>query len=472
MENLEIEVPTDTAYKQGIGQDGVFLGNDVDKINLDLEEKEKQYDVMKRWRPSIDKPLSGDLNELSWIYKELTEFVLDGTKGEVREEDKAELKQALSESLMKVLNSRLGELKLLIKSFGSVRAMNALKASLYQSVVKMRDSVTEFDTEFDQELNELFPGIKYEGKDSGNQRGSGIRNLVNHGENQLEQGIIYERDRSGTIKNDPKFANTIFEETSIVVMDNRNSSNEKVVTPPILKPLIYSGEDLEFAERFARYVNRGGNLLRMSELTGESEELYGFLAALMAIKAQIFTQCTGMEKGLAFDLREASDRLSDYYIQQAAKKTAANSKKTDNKKSFEVNASYKIFYSIMNAYQKKQDLNDAANKGIRHAYQQFLKKSDYEDLGGVMSFFRKNKGDLVDDWNEGKRLLERDWNGFLSFQSKDNPDNRSIDILELSPWGMFLKPGSDLGDERESSLWLRVLGGILILLVVVILFLF
>ena len=447
----------------------------MESINFDLEEKEKQYDVMRQWSPSVDKPLIEDLMKLSWIYMELSEFILDGTNGVVVDEDKEELKQVLSDSLMKVLNNRLGELKLLIKSFGSVRAMNALQASLYQSVTKNRVFDTEFGTEFSTELFELFQGLKYEGKDSGNQRGSGIRNPVNHGENQLEQGIIYERDRSGTIKNDPKFANTIFEETSIVVMENRNSSKEKAVTPPILKPLIYSDEDLELAERFARYVNRGGNLLRMSELTGESEELYGFLAALMAIKAQIFTQCTGMEKGLAFDLKEASDRLSDYYIQHAAKKSAADSKKTENKKSFEVNAAYKIFYSIMNGYQKKQNLNDAVNKGIRHAYQQFLKKSEYEDpTGQVVPFFIKNKGDLVADWNEGKQLLERDWNGFLSFLSKDNPDNRSIEVLELSPWGMFLKPKSDFEDVNKSSFGVGVLGGILILVlfIVTLLFLF
>lgn len=478
MDVLEKDDPLSTGTTQGIEQEQLegelesgeaLLGNDVEGINSDLEEKEKQYNEMKRWRPSFDKPLIEDLKELSRIYQELFETVLDGTKVEVGEEDKAALKQVLSESLMKVLNNRLGELKLLIKSFGSVRAMNALKASIYRSVTKTR----ELDMELDMELNELFQGLKYEGKDSGNQRGSGIRNPVNHGENHLEQGIIYERDRSGIIKNDPKFANTIFEETSVVVMENWNVSEDKSALPPIGKPFIYVDEDLELAERFARYVNRSGNLLRMSELTGESEELYGFLAALMAIKAQIFTQCTGMEKGMAFDLREASDRLSDYYIKEAAKESAAYIQKTrSSKKPFEVNSVYKVFYYVMNGYQKKQDLNDAANKGIRHAYQQFLKKNEYSEMSGeVVSFFIKSKGNLVDDWNEGKRLLERDWDEFLKFQSKDNPGSQSIQILELTPWGIFLKPGSDLSDEKKSSIWVGLFSGILVLILLVVLIL-
>jgi len=214
-------------------------------------------------------------------------------------------------------------------------------------------------------------------------------------------------------------------------------------------------------------------LLRGSGLSGGSEELYGFLAALMAIKSQTFGAYSGINKGLAADLREAVDRMIDYYIQEAFRQSEGAMKRLGGRNVlFQPRSAYKIYYYMLNLYQTTRDLRETANKGIKHAYQQFLKDKECpEGKDDSGSFFTKDNRDPREDWKEGKKIVERDWKEFLSFIGREDLGGIPLGIMELSPWGMLAEP--ELTSRgRGSTISPVFLGGAAIVIFILVLFMF
>jgi len=411
--------------------------SDLDKM-WGKEEADLAWEDILSWSPSDLKPLPEELEYLAVIYKELLQAILENTTAKVQEDQLAALENVLSDIFMKVLEARMGELKILFGSFGSHSSMAALKAALYRSVTG--------NTLSSLELNRVFEEQEHAGDTADLNPGS-IRIPVNESGNEAEQGMIYQPAGEGRIKNDPRYAWRMRREVPLSALDGSSfpgnkTSGAKASISSMGKNTVYSPSDLESAEGFAGYINHKGNLLRGSGLSGGSEELYGFAAALMAIKSQTFAAYSGINKGLAADLREAVDRMIDYYIQEAFKQSEGAMKRLGGRNTlFQPRAAYKVYYYMMNLYQTTKDLRETANKGIRHAYQQFLKdKECLETKDDSGSFFTKDKKDPREDWKEGKRIVERDWKEFLSFMGREDLGGIPLGILELSPWGMLAEP--------------------------------
>ncbi len=142
------------------------------------------------WSPSALKPFPEELEYLALIYKDLLQAILENTTAGVQEDQLSALESALSEILMKVLESRMGELKILFGSFGSPSSMAALKAALYRSVTG--------NTLSSGELHRVFEEQESAGDTVKINPGS-IRIPVNESGNEAEQGMIYQR-RGGTDK--------------------------------------------------------------------------------------------------------------------------------------------------------------------------------------------------------------------------------------------------------------------------------
>ncbi|WP_312440932.1 hypothetical protein [Lacrimispora sp.] len=444
--------------------------SDLDKM-WGKEEAELAWEDILAWGPSVIKPFPEELEGLAAIYKELLQAILENTTARVQEDQLALLEAALSDILIKVLVGRMGELESLFGSFGSKSSMAALKAALYRSITGNTLSSGELERVFKDQTENARDTVKLN-------QGS-IRTLVNESGNEAEQGMIYQPAGEGRIKNDPRFTWRMRREIPLSVLEGNGYPGSKTAhgvqasISSMGKNTVYSPADLESAEDFAGYMNHRGNLLRASGLSGGSEELYGFLAALMAIKSQTFGAYSGINKGLTSDLREAVDRMIDFYIQEAFKQSEGAMKRYGGRNTpFQPRAAYKIYYYMMNLYQTTRDLRETVNKGIRHAYQQFLKKKEYlEDREDSGSFFTKEKKDSREDWKEGKRIVERDWKEFLSFMGREDLGGIPLGIMELSPWGMLAEPEQSPRG-RESTASPVFLAGAVAAIILLVLFLF
>lgn len=437
------------------------------------EEAGQAWESLKSWTPFAEKKIEDELEHLAAVYKELLLAILEHPAGEVRENQLSALDQLLPDLLAKLLDARLGELVALLQNFGSQNARNSLRAALYHSVTG--NALSE------RELEQVFKGI-LKGADAVGEGQGGIRIPVNKAENQGEQGIIYQPAGDGRIKNDAGYSRRMLREAYISVIDGKNrkgADNEKVFgaqasISPMAEKAIYSPGDLALAERFAFYMNQSGNLLGAAALSGESEELYGFLAAIMAIKAHIFGTFSGIDQRLASDLREAIDRMIDFYIQEQYQKTADRSRGFEGRyQVFQPKDAYKVFYYLMNLYQTTRDLQETANKGIRHAYRQFLKKKEsMREAGESSFFFSRTKKDAIEDWKDGKRYVEQDFKEFQAFLSGQNQNELPFGVLELSPWGMFAEPEIRSVRGKAPAFPALLMGGTVLFLFLLLVFVF
>ncbi|WP_349945752.1 hypothetical protein ABFV83_17760 [Lacrimispora sp. BS-2] len=446
--------------------------SDLDKM-WGKEEADLAWEDILAWSLSAIKPFPEELEGLAAVYKKLLQAILENTTAGVQEDQLAALEAALSDILIKVLEGRMGELETLFGSFGSQSSMTALKAALYRSVTGNTLSSGELERVFKEQPENTRDTVKL--------TPGSIRTPVNESGNEAEQGMIYQPAGEGRIKNDPRYTWRIRRETPLAVLEERGIPGSKTdkaygaqaSISSMGKNTVYSPADLESAEGFAGYMNHRGNLLRASGLSGDSEELYGFLAALMAIKSQTFGAYSGINKGLASDLRESVDRMIDFYIQEAFKQSEGVMKWQGGRNTlFQPRAAYKVYYYMMNLYQTTRNLGETANKGIRHAYQQFLKKKEYlENRENSGSFFTKEKNDPREDWKEGKRIVERDWKEFLSFMGREDLGGIPLGIMELSPWGMLAEP-EHTARGRGSGTGPVFLTGALAVILILVLFLF
>ncbi|ADL06641.1 flagellar protein FliT [Lacrimispora saccharolytica] len=441
---------------------------DLDKM-WGKENADLAWADILAWSPSAAKNFSDELAALAGIYKELLRAILANTMAGVQEGQLAALDAVLSDILMKVLEARMGELGTLLGKYGSQSSMIALKAALYRSVTG--------NTLSPGELELVFKGQPGSAGDLTSFNPGSIRIPVNESGNDGEQGMIYQPAGEGRIKNDPQYAQRMRREVPISVLDGMGIPGSKpdkaqgvqTSITSMGKNPVYSSDDLESAERFAGYINRRGNLLKASGLSGGSEELYGFLAAVMAMKSQTYGAYSGINKGLAADLREAVDRMIDYYIQDAFKQSESIMKRSGSRSPlFQPRAAYKVYYYMMNLYQTTRDLRETVNKGIRHAYQQFLKNKEcLEDRKDSGSFFTREKKDPREDWKEGKKIVERDWKEFLSFMGREDLGGIPIGIMELSPWGMLAEPEppSERGGRTATPVFLAGAGIVILILI-------
>ena len=467
--NSESEKP-EKSEKSRTARDTASVSDSPDVWNE--EEWKEAFREFTDWCPSETLPVSEVLEQLARIYKELLLAVL--THGTQAGGEAERLNQELSLLLQKLLMTRLGDLELLLKNYGSSTSINALRGAVCRSV--MGKNLTE------AELNELFGRGDLAGKSAVSANESGIRTPVFDKGIETGMGIIYQPAGSGTIKNNPGYAENLMKETSMIILDKDSSLKNKagktqgasLTISPLKTGRVYEIKDLETAQRFAAYLSREGNLFKLAGLTGKSEELWGFLAAIMSIKSQVFASYLGMEKGLAMDLREAGDRMTDGLIQEMVSQSSLKySGAAVRKHVFEAKDVYKIFYYMMNIYLAKADVNEAANKGIRYAYQQFLKKKEVsEDRREPESFFTKEKKTPSDDFKEGRKLIERDWKEFLNFLSSGNSSEMPQGILMLSPWGILAEPEIVMERDEGSLSPAFLLGGGAVLVILIIIFFF
>jgi hypothetical protein len=448
-------------------RDRKYGNEDLDQIQKE-EDLKSAFKAMEDWKPSFDKTVEEEVDYLTAMYKELLRSILGSGTGGGMEDQISFLDDKLSNLLLKLLNSQLGELEALFDSFGTPEAKEAIRKALYYNVTGKSVDRKELHMIFKDPLKS--DTVFQEGQED-------LSASSNKTQGQRKQGMIYQPDGAGRIKNEPGYAGRIAKEAYLPLshgkkemgQDYDNTSGARVFISPMAEKSMYSPQDLTLAEQYARYINQSGNLFGASALSGRSEELYGFLAALMTIKTHTFCIYSGIDKGLASELREAVDRLIDFHIQEEYKRSAGSGMRSERQKTFfQPKAVYKIFYYVMGLYHTTGNLRESANKGIRQAYRQFLKKQEgIKASEDSTSFFSREKKDAREDFKDGKRYLEKDFKEFTDLLSGYNENGLPLGVMEISPWGMFLEPEASGNKQKATDSSMFLAGGGLILLVLI-----
>lgn len=466
-----VKEPEKTKDQAAISEEGNhYRDRKSGKEDLDWIKKEEDLKAalkaMEEWVPSFDKTIEEELDNLAAMYKELFRSILgqgleEGVEGQI-----SFLDERLSNLLLKLLNSRLGELEALLDTFGSPEARDAMRKAVYYNVTGKSIDKKELHMIFKYLSNT--DTVSKEGQD-------GISVSTNKPQGQRKQGMIYQPDGTGRIKNEPGYAGRLAKESYLSLshvklktgQEYDNASGARVSISPMAEKNIYSSQDLTLAELYAKYINHSGNLFTSPVLSGRSEELYGFLSALMTIKTNAFCINSGIDKGLAAELREAVDRMIDFYIQEEYNRSSDSGIRREGQKPFfQPKNVYKIFYYVMGLYHANGDIWESANKGIRQAYRQFLKKQEGIKVSEeATSFFSKEKKDAREDFKAGKRYLEQDFKEFTDLLSSLNENGVPLGVLELSPWGMFIEPEVSLDKQKSPGSSMLLVGGSVILLI-------
>ncbi len=435
-------------YRQIRSQSG------LSEENQGREMLELTWKSLQNWSVSPDISLETELLNLRAIYEKLLEQMLFCGIQETTEGQSGALDQILQDVLTKILNVRLAGLNDLFNAYGTQDCVRSLQTVLYRGVTGRSPDQAE--------LERMFKGKSvFEAEGKGFPDQGGIRNPVNQG--SLSRGIIYQPDGQGRVIRNDRYTERMEMEFPLPM----KAGKERVwgvaaSISPMGRNRVYSPGDLETGEKFAEYISRRGNLFSAKGISGGSGELYGFLAAVMAIKSHTYASVSAVEKKLSTDLRSAVDKMIDLYIQD----------KTDRqdirKTNFEPRAAYKTYYYMMNLYHTTEDLQEAINKGLRQAYRQYLKKRESAGEDETEGFFFSNeRSEALEDWKDGKRILERDWREFLNFLEGEGFGRTLPGFLELSPWGMFAEPEKPNGERAVNpAAAFGVFGGLLFLIII------
>ena len=188
----------------------------------------------------------------------------------------------------------------------------------------------------------------------------------------------------------------------------------------------FTARELAQANRFAAHLNGSGDLFRQEGLTAKNEELMGLLAAVTAMKGQVYATEAGQGKAITFPLQSAIDRMIDHYLRQ---KAAAS-----------------VYYHTISIFEKTKNPQKAVEAGFEFAYKQFQEKQDtpafqtqsqYAEQAGFFQAFLKNQP-IEKELSSGLRILEENWRDFLRAIGKERDHAFTLRLQKQSPWEVLL----------------------------------
>lgn len=206
---------------------------------------------------------------------------------------------------------------------------------------------------------------------------------------------------------------------------------------------VFSGDELVQADAFAKHLNESIPLLeRMGGAKG-NQEAAGYLAALTAIKGEVYLSNAGQSGAMDAPVKSLINQLVDYYLNQKG--------------------AYEAYYYTVGIYEKTKDPQKAVEEGLTYAYRLFLEKKGnaaykeqtaYSDEAG---FFQMLSGQTMEEnFRKGARLLEENWKDFLAALGREG---RSITLRmqRYSPWGAMMEAEErrKARDQKAEQLFLK-----------------
>ena len=397
-----------------------------------LEMEAELWEAFVKWSPIMNGSFSSQLQNLSDMYLALLEAVLKYTMGEEQTLQMDRLNAVLSEKLSLLMNSDLKELVTLLEESGQKEVLAGLQASVYRQTTgqsispkEAKDIFTRFTS---ASPSPSFSSSPKSGSFSGNTQ---FFSSPSKPDSSLKEGMIYKSSGKGKVKASQGYA-------AQKNQWERQISQRKEVVNNARKGVVqgsgwglkntFTARELAQANRFAAHLNGSGDLFRQEGLTAKNEELMGLLAAVTAMKGQVYATEAGQGKAITFPLQSAIDRMIDHYLRQ---KAAAS-----------------VYYHTISIFEKTKNPQKAVEAGFEFAYNQFQEKQDtpvfqtqsqYAEQAGFFQAFLKNQP-IEKELSSGLRILEENWRDFLRAIGKERDHAFTLRLQKQSPWGSLIEP--------------------------------
>lgn len=395
------------------------------EVKWTLEMMQELWEAFQRWMPVKDQSLSAQLEELSKLYLALLEAILTHTMGEEQAAQAERLNGILAEKLNLLMEMGLKDLKELLEKTGQTDTLNLVKASVYRQTTGESISGRSASRFYAQGNTASFKSSRYFMPESSRQNKGGAYSGVNEGRIykladgrnvQMNQAFDAQR-KSGELEMSQR--GRMLNGTAAEGSGTGELSGGKAAL---------TSKELAAANQFAAHINGTGNLLKNSGISAQNDEVKGLAAAVTNIKGQVYAANAGRNSGMATPLRNAINKMVDYYLSQKG--------------------IYKVYYYTTNAYERTKDPQKAIEEGLEYAYRLFVeKKADeayrgqeaYADRAGFFQMLLKGQA-MQADLIKGMRLLEDNWRQFLRSIGEDEKRGIVLKMQKYSPWGALEEP--------------------------------
>lgn len=415
-ENLHRDTPELSKQSKWFATEGKLL--EQENIKWDLTMEEEIWQALLNWLPNKTDTLSAQLEELSKLYIALLEAILTHTMGEEQTAQKQILDEMLAEKLSLLLDTDLKEIIAMLEKAGQTEAVDVIKASVYRQTTGENVSGRAASTFISRGSMASSGNSRYFMPETASAK-------------REETGVLYKRAGGRNIQVNEEFR--AFKYTGEQQISRRNS----VLSAASLRDagggfssrtVTYSGKELQAANRFAGHITGSGNLLKNPEITAKNDEVTGYLAAVTAIKGQVYAENAGRDSVIKVPVKSALNQFIDYYLSQKGM--------------------YKTYYYTTNAYERTRSAQKAMEEGLEYAYKQFIEKKNdeayrrqaaYSLQAGFFHAAGKNIS-MEEDLKGGLLLLEKNWREFLKSIGEEERKELLVSLQKYSIWGQLLKP--------------------------------
>lgn len=433
--------------------DSAELSNDSLSYNRDKEDEalrqaeldrlfSEVWDILEGWQSGPGISLDQELQKLKDIYQQLLQDIMKFyTRGQIGiQADR--INGLLLEIIEKMGSSKFPNLLFLLDTYGKDAAGDFLRASILQKATGRTVSPKEVAALKAQ------GGHRQPSTRTGRPGAANVRYGLSG-----EDGILYDKGRGNRVNANQRYREHVQEEELFRFQSEdrfRQGHTENGIIkngPFRLSKQNYSVPDIEIAERFLHYFNEQGNLYCHPELTAENEEFLGFLMAATMMKVRIFTDYSGIGKGMATDVRIALERLFQYQLEKNLETVQRNTQGSRERAIPDKNRIYRMYYRIMEIIQRSKAPGKGLAKGLQYAWEAFTaskENPEYQECSRYQQnagFFTREmvENDKRNDLKNGTKLLDRDWQEFLASIGQDQNSLLQI-ALSNSLWGMLAEP--------------------------------
>ena len=163
------------------------------------------------------------------------------------------------------------------------------------------------------------------------------------------------------------------------------------------------------------------------------------MAAVTAIKGQMYASTAGKAQAMSGSVKSAVNQMVDYYLAQKGV--------------------YKVYHHTTNIYEKTGSPQKAIEEGLSYAYKTFMEKKGmdayrqqeaYSDRAGFFQMLSKGQT-LQADLIRGMKLLESNWRDFLKAVGEDEKKGIALRMQKHSPWGFLMEPEALKRGDKETD---------------------
>jgi hypothetical protein len=425
-------------------------------VTWTLEMEQELWEAYLRWMPVGDQNLSAQLEELSKLYLALLEAILTHTMGEEQAAQMERLNEILAQKLNLLVDVDLKDLMEFLNQTGQKETLNLVKTSVYKQTTGETISARAADRFYARGKVNSTGGTRYfmpesQGRQAGSSRGrkgmytaSGTAASAGGLSAASEEGgSLYKLTKGGNVKVSQGYDGRKFSGEQQMLQRNQALSaarNGSAGGGAISGgKAVLTGRELERANRFAAHINGSGNLLKNPDISARNEEVAGLLAAVTAIKGQMYASTAGKAQAMSGSVKSAVNQMVDYYLAQKGV--------------------YKVYHHTTNIYEKTGSPQKAIEEGLSYAYKTFMEKKGmdayrqqeaYSDRAGFFQMLSKGQT-LQADLIRGMKLLESNWRDFLKAVGEDEKKGIALRMQKHSPWGFLMEPEALKRGDKETD---------------------